>query len=420
MRILLVSDYGTPTGGAEVQLLALRDGLRREGHDARLFTSDARPSGMPASVVEADHTCVGTTGRWRTLLQAANPWAARELSRVLAEFKPDVVHITLFLTQLSPLILPVLARARCPLVLYAVWYRPVCPTGTRLLPDGSACRSSVGKDCWVRGCLPARDAAVLLPQMALWRRLQGIFDRIVADSDALKQVLKENGLPVSDVIWHGVPATAPTFKGAGQAVAAFAGRLVPEKGVHILLEAWERVWPDLPEGATLLVAGDGPERERLRELAGKMGAAGRAVTWLGHIKREELPQQLASAGIHVVPSLWAEPFGIVAAEAMMRGAAVIASDTGGLAEIVRQGETGLLVPRGDPSALADALRSLLTDPARTRRLGAAGRVRAMSELSDDAHRAQFLRLYETVIRGRQRSKARPIDRPSQEETVYER
>lgn len=104
MKILLVNDYSTPTGGAEIRMLGVRDGLRERGHDARLFAGSAQPTTGNA----ADYECFGTLSRFRSLLQTANPFAYVELKRVLAEFRPDVVHVRIFLTQLSPLILPLL------------------------------------------------------------------------------------------------------------------------------------------------------------------------------------------------------------------------------------------------------------------------------------------------------------------------
>lgn len=105
MKILLVNDDAVRQGGAEILLLKLRDSLRERGHDARLFASNAKEDGKCSL---ADYTCRGTTSRFRTLLQVANPWAAIGLRKVLRSFQPDVVHVKIFLTQLSPLILPLL------------------------------------------------------------------------------------------------------------------------------------------------------------------------------------------------------------------------------------------------------------------------------------------------------------------------
>ena len=139
MKILLVNDYAGDTGGAELHMRSLRSQLHARGHDARLLTSTAllRPGDEPP-----DYACFGTTSRFRTLLQTANPWASSRLSHAIDEFKPDLVHVMMFLTQLSPLILPVLRRV--PTILNVVWHRPVCPIGTKMLPDGSQCSVELG------------------------------------------------------------------------------------------------------------------------------------------------------------------------------------------------------------------------------------------------------------------------------------
>ena len=137
MRILLVGDYGTPEGGAEIATIQLRDGLRRLGHDARLFASSAQTSMSPSV---ADEHCFGTTSSFRTLVQTANPSAAHSLRRVLRAYQPDVVHVGVFLTQLSPLILPLL-RGRTS-VYHAHWLRAICPTGMKVLPSGRSDRKS--------------------------------------------------------------------------------------------------------------------------------------------------------------------------------------------------------------------------------------------------------------------------------------
>ena len=118
MKILLVNDYAGDTGGAELHMRGLRSQLHARGHDARLFTSTAllRPGDEPP-----DYACFGTASRFRTLLQTANPWASSRLSDAIDEFKPDLVHVMMFLTQLSPLILR--CSVECP-PLNVVWIDP--------------------------------------------------------------------------------------------------------------------------------------------------------------------------------------------------------------------------------------------------------------------------------------------------------
>jgi len=393
VKILLVSDYGTPAGGAEVQLLGLRKELRRRGHDARLFSSSARTKGVPGG--QADYECFGTLSSFRTMVQTANPSAYRSLKRVLAEFKPDVVHVKLFLTQLSPLILPLLRSV--PSIYYVAWYRPVCPLGTKMLPDGSECTVRFGVPCYSNGCLPLHDWAPLMLQMKLWRRWRGVFRLIVTNSEATRRLLTADGIDVSAVVSHGTEVRDPRPPLSPPPTVSFAGRLVREKGVDILLHAFAKIVQELPD-ARLLIAGDGPERDNVHRLARKLGIAS-SVDMTGHLSRDVLEQTCEAAWVQAVPSLWAEPFGIVAVEAMMRGRAVVATAGGGLSEIIRDGLTGYLVPPGDAQSLADALLKLLRDRAVADRMGAAARSDALLRFSESGFADQLLELYQHAING---------------------
>ena len=393
MKVLLVSDYGNLAGGAEYQLQLLRDGLRQRGHDVRLLATTARPGGGPSI---ADDACLGTTSSLRTMLQSFNPSAFLTLRRVLAEFRPEVVHVTLFLTQLSPAILPLLRGT--PSLFYAVWSRPVCPRGTRMLRDGTQCRTVWGTGCFRTRCVPLRDWPPLMLQRTLWQRWRGVFDRIVANSAATERQLREAGIEVAEVIWPGVPRLPLSRPFSVEPTAVFAGRLVREKGVDVLLSAFADVAKRLP-AARLVLVGDGPERPVLEKQVRDLGIAER-VEVTGRLSPEETQGRLAGAWIQAVPSRWPEPFGMVATEAMMRGAAVVASDIGGLPEIVEHGRTGLLVPPGDARACAAALLRLLQDREEADRMGHEGRALAVAKFGIEAHVDRFVETYRAVCSGR--------------------
>ncbi len=142
----------------------------------------------------------------------------------------------------------------------------------------------------------------------------------------------------------------------------FAGRLVPQKALEVALAAVERV-----PGVRLLVAGDGEERQRLEPRAG-----GR-VRFLGPRSREQVFELFRAADAAVLSSTW-ENFPHAVVEALAVGTPVIATAVGGVPEVVRDGENGLLVPPRDPEALAAAIRRFLDDAAlRARLTGAAAR-----------------------------------------------
>jgi spore coat protein SA len=202
----------------------------------------------------------------------------------------------------------------------------------------------------------------------------------------------------------------------------YVGRVSPDKGIHTLLEAFGAIGRSDPEVRLSLIGDEAlppldmhvridPE-ERVRALgrfyggrdgylAPLLGAlpdpvAGRVrhETWLG---RDELPDRYRRARVFVFPSVFDEPFGIPPVEAMASGVPVVATRVGGIPEVVEDGVTGILVPPEDPVALADAVRSLLDDPALARRMGEAGRRRAVELFDWDGVAARLRGIYERAL-----------------------
>ncbi len=391
MKILLVNDYATATGGAELLMLSLRDRLRDQGHDARLFASSARPG--PGNSL-ADYTCFGTTSRFRTLLQTANPWAYWQFRRVLAEFCPEVVHVGMFLTQLSPFILPLLKDV--PSLYHVHWYRPICPLGTKTLPDGEPCKVPAGIVCYDNHCLPLRDCLPLTLQMKIWKRWRNSFNLIVANSEAARRRLIAESIEPVEVLQYGMSVQPFRPPLSLPQTVVYGGRLVWQKGVDLLIHAFAQVVTHIPD-AQLLIAGEGPEREKLTILMKGLGLSSN-VFFTGHLSRTEVERQFAKAWVQAVPSRWAESFGLVAAEAMMRGTAVVASKSDGLTEIVRSGQTGLLVTPGDVNALAQALLRLLRDRALAEEMGRAGREVALTHFNEADFVNRCIQLYVTLCK----------------------
>lgn len=394
MKVLIVHDFGQRIGGAEQMSITLREGLRARGHDCRWFTSRALAGDGP---IESDHTGWGTTGPLRRLTQIANPAAANSLRRVIREYRPDVVHVRMFLNQLSPLILPVLRDV--PALLHVVIYELICPLATKRLPDGRDCPHRPGMVCYREGCVSLGGLARVAVQRRLLHAGFDAFDRVIANSAYVQRRLEREGWRVDDFVWNGVPAAAAAVAEhplADDPRVVFAGRLTEEKGVFWLLDAFVEVAKGLP-AARLLIAGDGPDRQRLADRIAETGMGDR-VRLLGRLSPAEMAAAFAGAWVQVAPSLWEEPFGIVAAEAMMRQTAVVAARSGGLAEQVIDGETGIVVQPGDNNALAGALARILSDKALARRMGQSGLRRAMAEFSVDRFIDRFERIYSDMIR----------------------
>lgn len=212
---------------------------------------------------------------------------------------------------------------------------------------------------------------------AEYRRLYSGF---VGVSKAVADVLADAGIE-AEIAYPGIPDPGARPLPDGPATACVVGRLVEEKGQRVAVRS--------AEGSSWQwrFVGSGPDEARLR------AAAPWNVTLAGRV--EDPIGEMAAAHAVVVPSVWIEAFGLVAVEAMAAGRCVVASDKGGLAEIVVPGETGLLVPAGDADALRQALETL--DLSTAAELGSAGRKRYEAEFTLEAMERRITAAYDRIL-----------------------
>jgi glycosyltransferase involved in cell wall biosynthesis len=274
----------------------------------------------------------------------------------------------------------------------------VCPTGGRvavLAAWAGARRARVPLILWTSLWAHPRSAAHALSYLAL-RRLYRSADAVVTYGPHVSAYVRARGAhhvhvapqSVDNAFWSSPEVSMPNDP-AWPANAAvkflFAGRPAREKGLGVLVEAWSTSGLQAPTAALVLVgAGSTPP----------WVPAGGAVVGLDHVSPTELRNFYAAADVLVLPSIptrtFREPWGLVANEAMNRGLPVIASDAVGAAAggLVRDGRNGIVVPAGNPIALAAALRRLAGDPSLRARLGEAGR-EDVSAYTHDAWAAGF-------------------------------
>jgi 2-deoxystreptamine N-acetyl-D-glucosaminyltransferase/2-deoxystreptamine glucosyltransferase len=306
-------------------------------------------------------------------------WALAGLPAVLRAARRgpvDVVHAhqgedlaTLPLARLA-------ARVhRCPLVVTLH-----CSVGHTLTGPGPKVRLLRALGGWVeRGALRRADAVVVL-------------------TGRTAAAVREDGVPADRVstIPSGFDPSLFTgdagdvFPAVGRPRIGYVGRLAPQKSPGTLVEAFGR----MREEAALVVVGDGPDRALVHRLATTSPAVDR-ITLAGFVEHGRVPAVLASLDVLVLPSAY-EEMGSVLTEAMAAGLPVVASDVGGIPEVVRHGETGLLVPPGDVGALAAALDLLAGDPVLRARLAAGARARS-ADYGWPALTARVAGVYDRVL-----------------------
>jgi len=275
---------------------------------------------------------------------------------------------------------------------------------------------------YVIGTFAARRASV--PIVVASRRSLGIFkaakphylwlerltnrrtNLLVANSKAVKQdVIAREGVPAARirVVYNGIDVeryerqASPQLRAelgipSGVRVVAVVANLIHYKGHRFLLMAFQRIRASRA-GAVLLLAGDGPCRPDLERQAAELGIV-ETVRFLG--TRRDIPELLAVSDVAVLPSL-EEGFPNAVLEAMAAGRPVVASAVGGIPEAVVHGETGLLVPPGDPAALAEAIMDVLGDPPRAERMGRAGKLQVNARFGMGRMVAETEAIYEDLL-----------------------
>ncbi len=218
--------------------------------------------------------------------------------------------------------------------------------------------------------------------------------RIIAISEFVKRSVVESGIPEAqiDVVYDGVEIPPPSPPRSGSRVLGSVGYLLPEKGHELLIRVLPLILGRHPD-CRLLLAGDGPCRAALERLAEEYSVT-RAVEFAGFV--ENVDAVYRALDVFLLPSL-AEPLGSALLSAMAYGLPAVGLATGAAPEVIENGRNGLLAPARDAGAYADAVLSLLDDPAQAARLGAAARETIEKGFSADAMIDGTLQVYHRVL-----------------------
>jgi glycosyltransferase involved in cell wall biosynthesis len=401
-RILHVNKFLYRRGGAEGYMLDLADLQLRAGHEVAFFGMD-HPDNPPQPYaahfpphVALDPPPAGIGGRVATTARMVwSPASRRGIEQVVRSFRPDVAHIHNIYHQLSPSVLRPLAEHGVPTVLTMHDYKLICPS-YQLLDHGRLCEACLGgrfHHAVLRRCKDGSvGASAVVAIESTVHRLTGAYDTaglFISPSRFLAAKMAQGGVYPDrlEVLDHFVDtaATAPKTAPGGQVL--FAGRLAPEKGVDVLVEAVARLGP----AAELDVAGDGPERARLEALAATRAPG--QVRFHGRLPKDRLLNLVRSAAMVAVPSRWYENQPMAVLEAFACGVPVVTTSLGGLPELVEPGQDGEVVAADDPEALAAALKGLLADRERAFQMGRAARAKAERRFAPERHLGQLQELY---------------------------
>jgi glycosyltransferase involved in cell wall biosynthesis len=387
MRVLQVHNRYRQPGGEDAAVQAEANVLRKAGHDVVQYFADnpRHPAGTAVSLAMA----------------AWNPHSVRGLRQLVERERPDIAHVHNTWFSLSPSVVAALDRCSIPVVMTLHNYRLLC-ANAMLLRDGKPCEKCVGTHPWhsVRHrCY--RDSAVASAAVATtiavraaldpWARHVRVF---VAPNEFARQRFITGGLNPEKIVvkpnFVSDPGPRPAPPSRSD-VALYVGRLFPEKGAHVLLEAWERLQG---RQMRLVVVGDGPMRDRLQKRWAEV------VSFTGPLPPYEVRRLMLESRALVFPSMWYEVQPLTVLEALAAGLPVLASRLGGNVDLLRTGgdDEDWLVPAGDVEGWTAALERL-ADGEHVDAAGAVARQRYEAQFSDSDARSKLEAVYSIALGG---------------------
>lgn len=353
LRVLQLHNHHASLGGAMEVLSHERDLLVAAGHRVEQFTLP--PTGeLGLGALQA-----GAKAVW-------NRQAARETTRRVASFRPDVVHVHTPFPLMSPAVFRAAKRAGVPTVVTLHSFRFACVAAT-CHRDGHICEDCVGRRvkwpavahrCYHDSALGSGALALSL----LTHRALGTFhhdvDRYLALTGFARDLMIRDGYPAEKIVVkpNSVPDTSEVGRpDPGSPYFFFAGRLIDVKGVRTLLDAWQRVTAGR---VRLVIAGDG----ELRNLVRAAAAGDERIEWRGWLDEPSVTRLMSGALATVVPSEWYEGLPLVILRSLSVGTPVLASDLENISKELLEDGAGWAFRTGLPADLARAMDAMASQP----------------------------------------------------------
>ena len=368
MRVLLANTFFYPRGGDCVHVLMLEALLREAGHDVAILSMEhSQNVESPWAgywVENVDYSGRNSPIASARMLRRSLYYrpAARAMRRLIRDFRPDVVHLHSIQPELTLSCVVAAKQERVPVVWTLHDYRLVCPA-TDMLRRGMPCRRCQGGAFWhcVEGRCKRESLAksVGATMESYLARALGVLPRVdsfIAPSRFLARTVLAMGLPAAEIVVVPNPVRAaprnPSVAYRGTREVLYVGRLSREKGVDVLIDA-----VSLVPGLRLTIVGDGPDQSRLLKSAADCADRVAFAGWQPH---EVIRDLMGQAAVLAVPSTWYENCPLVVLEAMAEGLPVVASDIGGLTELLGGGRYGFLAPPGQATEWARILQGVVT------------------------------------------------------------
>ncbi len=410
MKVLFINNFFSSYGGAEAIMIKEAEYLRAKGHEVYFFAVNRQPYFEEDYEYAhffpefTDYKSLSGIDSFKCFLKPFYNKNARDrLSCFLDIIKPDVVHLHNIYYHITPSVIEPCKTRDIPMVMTLHDPRLMCPGGTLMYRSKTYCKEQVCLSGNIFPCVINRcrnnsiKSSVIAAAENLFVKLNRFYDSVdvfLCPSQAMKNLAVKSGiserrtLVLNNFVSDSALSSAPEYKHKGYFL--YVGRLAPEKKVDLLIEAMRR-FPFIK----LHIAGDGPEKKNLLNLARRINASN--VCFLGYLNGVELEQQYKNCIATVLPCDWFESFGLTIIESFAYGKPVIGSNVGAIPELVEHNENGFVFQPGNKDELIQAIKKLYRDSSMVVEIGKKCRQKAVDFYSLELHGDRLLGIYNELI-----------------------
>ena len=399
MKILLVNKFHYLNGGSEKYYFELGKLLKKHGNEVAYFSmEDDRNirTGDKEFFVKKIDLNYGSKLKALDVIYSKDNY--KKMEEAIKEFRPDVIHFNNFQRQLSASVVEAGWNAKIPMIFTAHDMEAVCPNKD-MLYNGRICDDCITKgymSCIKKKCIKNSKLKSILGVIEMkYYKVHSIYEKfnyIVSPSEFMKKCLLNGGVKNQniEVIHNFSNATNCNNEINGDYIFYF-GRISKEKGIFNLIGAVKKC-----EEVKLLIAGTGPEEEKIKKYIKENKMESRVVL-LGYLNQDEIRERIEKCRFVVIPSIWYEncPYSII--ETLEIGKPIIASEIGGIPEIVENEKNGLLYRYDSVDDLADKINELYYNQEKINKMKEESKNKFKMEHTEDVYYQKIMKIYKNAI-----------------------
>ena len=403
MKILLVNKFHYLKGGSEKYYFDLAKLLQEKGHEVAFFSMEneknIKTDCKEYFVKESDMNSKNILKAFDVIYSGKNK---KEMEKALDDFKPDVVHLNNFQRQLSASIIKPIKKRHIPIVFTAHDLQAICPAIVMLDNNKNICEKCLkGKylNCVKGKCVKNSSLKSLLGAIEgkyyRWNKIYSKkIDKIITPSEFYKTKLEEDGIDGNKIValHNFIDIEDYNVETKDEGYALYYGRIIKEKGVLNLIKAFRDI-----ENHKLYIAGDGPDIEKVKKYI-KDNKLEEKIKLLGFLSSDQVKEYVRKARFIVVPSVWYEncPYSVL--ETLAMGKPIIGSNLGGIPELVKNNETGLIYKYNSIKELEEKMNDLFNNKAKAKEFGDRAKIVAKEDFSKEAYYEKIINIYKGVIK----------------------